>query len=168
MTKPAVLVLFIATLARAAAPPNPIDRIQAYAGTWKVQTEHLATPFSKAGHEATTLHNDCWKSAGFYACNQFVNGESKALIVFTFDAKNNRYTTYPIPAGGGDPGSGALVIDGNTWIYPWSIADASGKKTYFRVVNVFTSATHIEYRQEFSADQSHWTVMAHGTETKLP
>ena len=42
-----------------------------------------------------------------------------------------------------------------------------GKTTYFRVVNVWTSATTIDFRQEFSTDQEHWTVMASGHEVKV-
>lgn len=142
-----------------------LDRIAAYAGNWKITTEHLDTPFSKAGKESTTLHNDCWRSAEFYACNQFVDGESKALIVFTYNAKEDVYTTYPIPAGGGQPGSGKLIIRGNEWTYPWESVEG-GKTTFFRVVNVFTAPDAIEYRQEFSTDRSHWTLMARGSEKK--
>jgi hypothetical protein len=38
--------------------------------------------------------------------------------------------------------------------------------TYFHVVNVFKDSDHIEYAQEFSPDNVHWTKMAKGTETK--
>jgi hypothetical protein len=94
-----------------------------------------------------------------------VDGESKALIVFTYNAKEDVYTTYPIPAGGGQPGSGKLIIRGNEWTYPWESVEG-GKTTFFRVVNVFTAPDAIEYRQEFSTDRSHWTLMARGSEKK--
>ncbi len=68
-----------------------IDAIQAYAGTWKTQMEHFDTAYSKAGKESSTLRNDCWKSGGYYVCDQFVNGESKALIVFTYNDKDKTY-----------------------------------------------------------------------------
>jgi hypothetical protein len=38
---------------------------------------------------------------------------------------------------------------------------------YFQVVNTFTAPETIEYRQEFSEDQQHWTVTAKGLEHKL-
>jgi len=142
-----------------------IDAIQAYAGTWKTETEHFDTPYSKAGREASMLRNECWKNGGFLACNQYVNGESKALIVFTYNNKDKTYTTYPILAGGGAAGKGKLVIDGNVWTYPWENTE-QGKTTYFRVVNVFTAPGKIEYRQEFSTDNQKWTLMAKGTEVK--
>jgi hypothetical protein len=94
-----------------------------------------------------------------------VNGESKALIVFTYNDKSKTYTTYPIPVDGGSPGSGKLLINGNVWIYPWENTDG-GKTTYFRVVNTFTAPNKIEYRQEFSTDREKWTLMAKGSEVK--
>jgi hypothetical protein len=148
-----------------AVADNSIDTIAAYNGTWKTETEHFATAYSKAGKESTTLRNDCWRSAGFYACDQFVNGESKALIVFTYDSKNDIFHSYPIPANGDPAGSGKLLIKGNVWTFPWEDTN-DGKTVYFQVVNVFTAPDRIEYRQEFSTDKTHWTLTAKGTEQK--
>jgi hypothetical protein len=58
------------------------------------------------------------------------------------------------------------VLAGSTWTFPWSSTE-NGKTTYFRVVNVWSSATTIEFRQEFSADEQHWTPMATGHEVKI-
>jgi hypothetical protein len=153
----------------AAAPPSVptgVDAIWAYAGVWKIETEHFDTAHSKAGHEKTTLRNVCWKDGGYLACNQYVDGESKILIVFTYNAKDHSYTSYQIPLGGGDSGSGKLLIDGNVWTFPWQVTDGE-TTTYFRVVNVFAAPDRIEYRQEFSSDKVHWTVTAKGSETKV-
>ncbi|MGA9672137.1 MAG: hypothetical protein WBQ94_23190 [Terracidiphilus sp.] len=152
-----------------AAPPaasTGIDVIWAYAGVWKVEIEHLDTAQSKASHETTNLRNACWKDGGYLACNQYVDGESKALIVFTYNAKDNTYTSYPIPLGGGPSGQGKLMIEGNTWTFPWQVKDGD-KTTYFRVVNVFEAPDRIRYRQEFSSDQVNWTITAKGLETKI-
>jgi hypothetical protein len=145
--------------------PKGIDAIAAYSGTWKVEIDHLAIDGGKASHESSTLHNACWKNGGYFACHQYVNGESKILLVFTFNAKENVYTSYQIPEGGGEAGSGKLAIEGNVWTFPWQVTEA-GKTTYYRVVNVFVAADHIEFRQEHSIDQVHWTVTAKGVETK--
>jgi hypothetical protein len=142
-----------------------IEKIAAYAGSWSIHIEHLATPFSKASDEHTELRNDCWRSGGFFACNQYVDGVSKALIVFTFDATSGHYTTYPIPTDGSAAGSGRLEIQRNVWTFPWESKDGE-KTTYFRVVNVFTAPDTIEYRQEFSTDKVNWTLMGHGLEKK--
>jgi hypothetical protein len=37
------------------APPNTIDKLAAYSGTWKTATEHFATDFSKAAKESSSL-----------------------------------------------------------------------------------------------------------------
>ncbi len=156
------------SLAGFAAPPDKaagIDAIRAYEGTWDITIDHLDTAQSKASHEKAALRNDCWKSGAYFACNQYVNGESKILLVFTYNESKNEYTSYQIPQGGGESGAGRLLIEGNVWTFPWQ-AGESGKTTYFRVVNVFDGSDKIEFRQEFSTDQAHWTLMAKGTEIR--
>ena len=155
-----------AAAAQQQAALQGIDPIMAYAGVWKIETDHFDTPYSKMSHESTTLKNVCWRSGGYVVCNQLVNGESRVLLVFTFVEKDNAYTTYQIPQGGGEPGSGKMFIEGNTWTFPWRVSQPE-KTMYFRVVNVFTTPNQIEYRQEFSADKEHWTIMAKGTEKKI-
>jgi hypothetical protein len=88
-----------------AAEPSAIDKIAAYAGTWQISIEHLDTPLSKASKESSTLRNDCWRSGVYFACNQYVNGDSKVLIVFVYNPKDDSYTSYPIAPGGGPAGS---------------------------------------------------------------
>lgn len=148
-----------------AQKPGGVDVVRAYEGTWDVSIDHLDTAHSKAGSEKSTLRNDCWKSGGYFACNQYVNGDSKVLLVFTYDADKNLYTSYQIPADGRDAGKGTLVIDGKTWTYPWQTGEAD-KTTWYRVVNVFSAPDRIEFRQEFSDDNTHWTLMARGTEKR--
>ena len=138
----------------------------AYAGTWKVQGERFKTPFSDPGKEDTTLHNDCWKSGGYVACNQIVNGDSKVLLVFTYNDQQKMFTSYQVPQNGEPVGSGRLQIIGNVWTFPWSVTQ-NDVTTYFHVVNVFTGTDHIDYVQEFSQDNVHWTTMAKGAETKI-
>jgi hypothetical protein len=147
------------------APTAGIDAVMAYAGTWKVQGERFATAYSDAGKEESTLRNDCWKSGGFVACNQYVNGESKVLLVFTYNAQQKVYTSYPVPQNGDPVNAGRLQIIGNVWTFPWQVSQGVNI-TYFHVVNVFTSSDRIEYAQEFSTDNVHWTPMAKGFETR--
>jgi hypothetical protein len=158
-------ILVCAIFAAAPAGAQGIEKIAAYAGTWTVDIQHLDTAQSKAGHDHNTLRNDCWKSGGYFACNQYVDGVSKALLVFTYDATSGSYSSYPIPAGGGAAGQGKLEIKGNVWTHPWQVKDGD-KTTWFRVVNVWVKPDQIEFRQEFSSDNVSWTEMAHGTEKK--
>jgi hypothetical protein len=156
----------LACAAAIAAPPTGIEALTAYAGEWKADITHLDTPFSKAGHETYTLRNDCWLSGTFYACHQYVDGDSKAVIVFAFDAKSNSFSSYPITPGADAVHAGKLLIDGNTWTFPWQTTD-NGKTIWFRVVNVFGGADTIGFRQEYSADQVHWIAMASGHEQRI-
>ncbi len=140
-----------------------IDTISAYAGSWKSHIVHYKTTYSKPRIEDTSLKNDCWRSGGYFACDQFVDGPSAALIVFTYDGKNDIYHTYTVPTDGSPAGSGKLIISGDTWTFPWQDKD-NGKTVYERVVNIFHDPNTIEFREEFSLDQSHWTVTARGLE----
>lgn len=147
------------------AQPSGIDVIWAYAGTWTIETDTIATAYSKAGHDKKTLLNACWKNGGYLACNQYVDGDSKVLIVFTYNKKDNVYTSYQIPQDGSQPGSGKMTIEGNVWTFPWQVTDGD-KTTWFRVVNTFLSPEKIDYRQEFSTDKVHWAVMSKGLEVR--
>lgn len=162
------ILAFAGTFAAAQTPQQPaagIDTIMNYAGTWKVHGEHFATAYSQAGSEDKTLRNDCWKSGAYVACNQFLDGVSKVLLVFTYDDKQKMYSSYQIPQGGELAGTGRLQIVGNIWTFPWESRQGE-KTTYFHVVNVFTGTDHIDYSQEFSTDNVHWTTMARGSESK--
>lgn len=143
-----------------------IAAIEAYKGTWKFSSVTLDTPHSKAAKDERVFRNDCWRSAGYYACNQFLDGKSQDLIVFTYDPDKNLYTTYIVPPDGSAAHSGTLEIHGDTWIYPWESTE-KGTTTYFRVVNVFKSPTSIQYRSEFSTDNQTWTPTATGTESRV-
>lgn len=158
-------LLFVSAAAQAAS--DGLDRITVYAGTWHTQAEHYATPYSKAGKETGTLHNDCWRGRMFYACEQIVDGQSKALIVFQRGKDDNHYVTHALPADGSGGGDGTLIVEGERWTFPWQFSD-HGKTVYARTVNVFSGRDRIDYRQEYSLDQVHWTPMATGRETREP
>jgi hypothetical protein len=126
---------------------------------------NVETKYSTASHEQKYLRNDCWHSGRYYVCNQYVDGDSKVLLVFTFDAAKQIYTSYQVPLDGSATSSGTLEIRDNTWTYPWEVV-GDGHTVYFRVVNVFKSPAEIDYRREFSTNQLNWVVMARGKEIK--
>ncbi|HET7649693.1 MAG TPA: hypothetical protein VFL15_03200 [Gammaproteobacteria bacterium] len=161
-------LLAFCTAGHAAVPPEPhgLDKLAAYAGSWKTESKHVKTTFSQAGEDTAVLKNDCWRSGDFYACHQIVNGQSGALVVFQYDAKTGRYITHAIPANGGGASDGVLTIRDNVWTFPWSRV-INGKTIYFHVINVFSGHDHIEYREEYSTDGKHWVLMAKGRDTRL-
>lgn len=149
----------------ASAPPDPIAMIAAYAGTWRTQVRELDTEFSKAGSTTSVIHNDCWRVAKFYACAQTVNGKQGALVVYTWDEKARGYATYAIPPHGGPATRGKLVIDVDTWIYPWD-QTLGGAVVHVRIINRFVNRDRIEFRQEFSRDGVTWVVASTGLERR--
>ena len=162
----AVMAFAFAASASAADKAEGISVIWAYNGDWKVESDSLDTAHSKVGHDKSMLHNACWKDGDYLACNQYVDGDSKVLLIFTYSAKDKTYSTYQIPKDGGKPGNGRLEVSGNVWTFPWETTEGD-VTTYFRVVNTFTTPDHIEYRQEFSTDKLHWTLMAKGTTIRV-
>ena len=169
----AVFMVLLGTMLSAQAPPAAapnkdagLDAIWKYAGNWQIHTEIFDTAYSQAATRTSTLNNDCWRSGSYIACRQIVDGQSNVLIVFTCGAKEHVCTSYQIPADGSPATDGTVHLDGDTWTFPWQTTDKDGKTTYFRVVNVWTSPTYIEYSQEYSADQVRWTKTAVGHEVK--
>ena len=161
-----LLLIVLPAAAAAAAPPQGLDRLAAYAGSWDTAMTHLDTPYSKAGSERHRLDNDCWRSDTFYACRQSVDGKSQALLVFTYDAAQDRYASYPVVPGSDRAHAGVLLIHGREWVFPWDGTE-QGKTTHYRVVNTWSSPDSIEFRQEYSADGKTWTTMATGHETRI-
>ena len=151
----------------AAPVPTGLGKLAAYAGTWKTEVGRFTTPYSKTGRDTATIRNDCWRSGIYYACHQYLNGVSKVLLIYTYDAKDGRYTVYPIYAGEEEISPGTLSIQGNVWTFPWK-SEENGRTVYFHVINVFTAVDTIEYREEYSMDNLHWYPMAQGFEKKLP
>lgn len=163
-----ILCLLAFCTAGYSAPPElqGLDKLAAYAGTWKTESKHFKTAFSEAGKQTAVLQNDCWRSGDFYACHQSVDGKSSALVVFQYDAKAGRYITHAIPADGGGASDGVLAIKGNVWTFPWSRV-INGKTIYFHVINVFVGQDQIEYREEYSTDGKHWIPIAKGRDTRM-
>ena len=160
-------LIFLCALPTAAAaqPAQGLDRLTAYAGSWDLDVTHLETPYGKAGNEHHRLTNDCWRSKLFYVCQQSLDGDPKALLIFTYDAAQDRYASYPVVPGSEAAHAGVLLIQGQDWIFPWDDS-RDGKTTHFRVVNTWSSPDTIEFRQEYSADGAHWTPMATGHEQR--
>jgi hypothetical protein len=148
------------------AQAQGLDVLEDYAGTWKAEIHYLDTPYSKLGDTAYQLRNDCWRSGAYYTCDQFVGGDSKALLVFTWDPKRG-YLSYPItPESGATLHAGHLIVSGSLWTFPWQLTK-DGKTTYFHVLNTWSGRDRIEFRQEYSADGKHWLPMAEGHETRV-
>jgi hypothetical protein len=162
-TLPLAVLLLTAAAAHAAEDVGVFAR---YAGTWRMELTHMQTPYSKPAVENMTLTNDCWRSEVFYVCDQIIDGSPKALIVFFYNAEDKRFGSFPITAHSDSVRPGDVLVEGQTIVFPWQIND-NGKGVYMRIVNVFTTPDTMEFRQEYSFDDSTWIVMAKGVEHKI-
>ena len=79
-----------------------------YNGTWKVSIQ---------GKSPDTLINHCARTGLFFACEQNVNGNPGALVVFVPIDNEGHYRTNPITTDGKAIGPGDLEIKGNHWTY---------------------------------------------------
>jgi hypothetical protein len=143
-----------------------LDLLAGYAGEWNARIDHLDTPFGKAAHEEFRLANTCLRAGLYLACHQAINGDPKILLVFTCPQDADSCVSYPIPPDGSPVTPSKVVVSGNRAEFPWQTSDA-GKTTRFRVVNIFTGADRIEFRQEYSLDGANWLPMATGIETRI-
>jgi hypothetical protein len=153
--------------AAAQAAPAGLDKLKVLARTWKSDGQAFDTEFSKASKDSSTLRNDCWQSGEFYACDQIVDGVSRALIIFSFNAKDGTYNNYAIQADGAParPG-GILTIAGIKWTYG-SRPDPDEKPPFSRTVNVFDGDSTIHYKLEFTRDNKTWTTTREGVERRV-
>jgi len=162
-----VLLAAVSTVPAHAAQNSGLDAISAYQGSWSVRIVHHTTKYSRARTDANTVRNECWRSNDFYACHQFVDGKSAALVVYTYDTKARTYATHVIVGGTGPASGGVLTIADKTWTYPWQDKDDSGKTIHVRIVNTFRDPNTIAFRQEVSLDNRTWIRTADGVEHRL-
>lgn len=164
----AVFALLPLAAASAAPPPpaNDVTVFARYAGTWNMELTHAQTPYSKPSNEKMTVRNDCWHSEIFYVCDQIIDGAPKALIVFFYNAEEKTFGSFPITARSDMLHPGDVRVDGKTITFPWQIND-NGKTVSMRIVNTFTTADTIDFRQEYSEDGTTWVAMATGVERRV-
>jgi hypothetical protein len=165
------ILVFVAALLAAApgvtadVPQSDLDRLAVFAGTWKSEAENYDTIYSKAGTVSSTLVNQCWKTGAFFLCNQSVNGISRVMLVFSYKGGDTYWLSY-VPADTGRAVSGTVIIDGGVWTYPGQQTHL-GQVTYFRNVQIFSDNDNLDFREEFSSDNEHWTLMSKGHETRI-
>lgn len=129
-----------------------------YNGTWKVTRNAAAKP--------DELKNECALIGKYFACQQTVNGQLSALIIFVPRDKPGQYYTQSINPQGRAMGRGDLEISGDHWTYT-SNWDEGGKTTYYRTTNIFTGKTRIHFEQEESSDGKQWKVTNSGDEIRV-
>jgi hypothetical protein len=138
-------------------PDSVYTSLWNYNGTWKV---------SIPGKPTDTLVNHCARTGLFFACEQIVNGNSGALVVFVPLDTEGHYRTNPITKAGNAMGPGELEIKGNHWTYMGK-SEEGGKTTWYRTTNDFSDENHIHFEQSQSTDKTTWEVQRTGDEIRI-
>jgi hypothetical protein len=154
----AAVFAFIAALTVSAQtfPDSVYAPLWNYNGTWKVSIQ---------GKSPDTLINHCARTGLFFACEQNVNGNPTALVVFVPIDNEGHYRTNPITKDGAAIGSGDLEIKGNHWTFLGK-HEENGKTTWYRTTNDFTDDSHIHFEQSQSTDKINWEVQRTGDEVR--
>ncbi|QNI30323.1 hypothetical protein H7849_14175 [Alloacidobacterium dinghuense] len=152
----ACLSMVAITAAAQGFPDSVYAPLWNYNGTWKV---------SIPGKPTDTLINHCSRTGLFFACEQNVNGNPGALVVFVPIDAEGHYRTNPITKDGAAIGPGDLEIKDNHWTYLGK-SEADGKTTWYRTTNDFSDDSHIHFEQAQSTDKVHWEVQRTGDEVR--
>jgi len=152
--------------ANALGASDPLDALMVYDGDWSVSAEK---PWSGATPGTIDhLTSRCRRFTAYVACEQSVNGNPLALIVFTLGDRPGRLNTRTIAPNGLAGSRGDFMIDGEHWTYvdrppvgsagPWS-----------RVENFIIDRDHIRFEEYESLDEgATWTRTNAGTEQRVP
>lgn len=151
------LVLLIIVATTPASRAADYHALWLYNGTWQVTR--------KPGVKPEDLKNECALVGKFFACQQTVNGQLSALIVFVPKDKPGQFYTQSINPQGRATGRGDLEISGDHWTYT-SNWDEGGKTIYYRTTNLFTGKNRIHFEQEESSDGKQWKVTGSGDEVR--
>jgi len=144
-----------------AADDDPYAPLKLYEGRWSVVSDQDG--------KTTAVENHCARTGLFFACEQVVNGESAAIIVFlphgrTADGQTYRTQTLTASADAPRPWY-TLTIDGEQWTYA---PDTGGKPGRERTLNQFTGPDKIHFDVQNSTDGKTWTTKMSGEERRIP
>jgi hypothetical protein len=146
------------------ADNDPYEALKLYDGGWEVKMATL-------GKKSDNLVNQCSKTGKFFECEQQLNGETVALVVFLPEEKTSsggqEYRNVALLANGSKPGDwGKIVIEGQTWTYTWTQKDGE-KSVPWRNVNHFSDKDHIHFELQSMEDGMNWKTQLSGDEVRM-
>lgn len=147
----------------ATAAEDPYAPLRLLDGKWDILP-------AAGAKESMHLENHCAKTGLFMACEQVVNGKSAALVVFLPKAKTasggEEYRTQGLLADASPAGDWSkLTIEGDRWVYTWESTD-SGKKVFWRNINIFSGTDKIHFEITRSDDGTDWKLQKSGEEQR--
>jgi len=120
--------------------------------------------------EPIHIENHCAKVGEFFACNQFVNRKSVALVVFLpshpLENGGYAYRNQALGVEGDDTSTwGNLEIVGDRWVYSSDATD-NGKEIHRRTINLFSGPDRIHFEVQRSDDGVNWATKTSGDEAR--
>jgi hypothetical protein len=161
----AVALLTLAMGFQAHSVAKPADTTYAalslYEGTWQVSRANRPS-----GSKPDVLSNRCALVGKYFVCEQAVNGNAGALLVFISTGQPGKFYTQTIMPEGRATGRDDLEIAGDRWIYSSKRLN-QGTTTYYRTTNVFQGKNKIHFEQAESADGKEWSIKNSGDEVRI-
>jgi hypothetical protein len=170
-SRTAVLILAVAATisfgsarASSSASDDPYAPLKLYDGKWDVTT-------TIGGRGLVHLENHCTRTGLFFVCEQMVNGNSQALVIFLPVAKlaggGEEYRNMGLPADASSSGGwGKVTIDGDKWTYLWESGEVE-KKVQWRNINQFSGTDKIHFEIQSSEDGTTWKTVKAGDEVRV-
>jgi hypothetical protein len=159
-----LLLALLQNASGAQAAPDPFAPLAVYNGTWTVQAEH---PWG-GGPAGTPDHlvSRCQRFTLYFACEQTVNGNAQAFLVYTAGSSSGMLHTRFITPDGLAGGRGDLTLEGNHWTYV-DKPPPTLKGNWSRVENFILDHDHIRFEEYESADEGKsWVKTNSGTEAR--
>ncbi len=157
----AILLLILLSITAEAAPPSsPHAPLTLYGGNWKVTRKSAG-----ANAKPDELQNQCASVGRFFTCQQTVNGNVVALLVFIPTNQPGHFATQTVLPEGRAAGKGELEISGNRWVFT-SSWNQGATTTRYRTTNIFADKNHIHFEQEESSDGAHWETKESGDDVR--
>jgi hypothetical protein len=153
--------LFLVFVTDAAPPASVYAPLMAYEGRWEITRKSAG-----ANAKADELQNQCALVGKFFTCQQAVNGNVAALLVFVPLNQPGHFATQTVLPEGRATGRGELEISGNRWVFT-SSWNQGATTTRYRTTNIFQDKNHIHFEQEESSDGTHWEVKDSGDDVRV-
>lgn len=153
---------FAPIIGQAAAADSVYAPLWWYQGTW-----HVTRKDAPAGSKPDELINQCALVGQYFVCQQTVNKQPGALLIFIPAKQAGQYLTQNVRPDGRASSIGNLEISGNRWTYSSRWDQGAGKTTFYRTTNVFSGKNRIHFEQAESPNGKDWTITGSGDEVRV-
>lgn len=158
----AFVCLMAALVSAAPLGDSALAALRAYEGTW-----HVTRSNAPAGVKPEEFKAQCDVIGKFFACQQSVNGDVSALMVFVPINGPGHYATQSINPNGRALGRGELEISGNRWMFSSTWEQGNGRATYYHTIYTFDKRDHIHFEQQESTNGRDYTLKNTGDQTRV-